>query len=201
MRNSKVCGYPPEYLRSRRRFAICFLAFLFVVGAFVCFLVYNAIYSDVPLVLAAGAGGFFLYWLLVFYIIIKSRHKLALYFEAKVPGSWVWSAALARNCVYLDELCEQANVADFSSFGFTDELSGKNMLWHAPAEGLETIQFLMRRLRTNPAVLEETGEILSDLQKMSDRLQEAEVHGVRFCFLLHEGSINAMEVEQRCGQF
>ncbi len=194
-------GYPAAYWKSLRRFLIRYLLFVAVTLALFCGCAYAAIYKNGDIAVAAGLGGFSLYLLLVLYFSIKSKPKLALYFEAKVPGSWVWSAPLARNCVFLDELCNSLGVTVLSSFGFTDDWSGKTMIWHAPEQGLETVTALIRQLRHDATVLTEGDVVLADLQKLNNRLREAEKQGVRFCFILHEGGMNAMEMERRCGHF
>ena len=196
----KNSGYPCAYWKSLRRFLVGFGLFAFVIFALASFFAYNAIYSDAPLAIAAGLGGISLFLLFVFVSAIRSKPKLALYFEAKVPGDWLWSAPLARNCVFLDELCDSVGVAALSSFGFGDDWSGKKMIWHAPEKGLQTVSALIHQLRARPE-WEEVGAITTDLEKMNCRLQTAENRGVRFCFILHEDGINAMEVEQRCGKF
>ncbi len=197
----KDSGYPPEYLRGRRRFVVGFLLTLLVVGAVATFLSYNAIYSDAPLELASGTSGIFLFLLWMFYASVKSPTYLAIYFEEEVTGDALWSAVLARNCLYLDERCVQSKVAKFSSFGFTDDWSGKNMIWHAPEMGLQTVTTLLNQLSLNPDILDESASIIADLQKMTERLQAARKDRTRFCFILHGDGINAMEIEQRCGYF
>lgn len=201
MRKRKINGYPPAYWQGLRRGIARFLSFFFAVGGVFLWLAFNVVYSNAPIAVASWVGGFFFYLLLVLCISIVSKPKLALYFEVKVPGDWVWSAPLARNCAGLDVLCEQLAIEKFSSFGFTDEQSGKAMVWHAPEAGLEITLALIHHLRANLTAIEETSAVLEDLQKMRNRLREAETKRVRFCFILHEGSINAMEIEQRRGSF
>ena len=113
----------------------------------------------------------------------------------------VWSEAVARNCVTLDEICIELGVPTLSSFGFTDDWSGKTMVWHDPQKGLETIEILAKRLRENSGLVAQSPEILADLQRMSARLQVARATRVRFCLILHGDGWNGMEIEQRCGYF
>ncbi len=207
MRKGKISGYPEAHWQGLRRGIARFLPFFFVVGGVFFWLAYNVIYSNAPIAvaspisLASWVGAFFLYLLLMLCIYVTSKPKLVLYFEAKVPGSWVWSAPLSRNCVGLDQICEQLGIEAFTSFGFTDEWSSKPMVWHVPEKGLEIVTALIHYLRANPAALKEASAVLEDLQKMRNRLREAQSNCVRFCFILHEGSMNAMEFEKRRGSF
>ena len=75
------------------------------------------------------------------------------------------------------------------------------MTWHAPEAGLEIATALIHYLRANLTALEEASAVLEDLQEMRDRLREAQTNRVRFCFILHEDSMNAMEFEKRRGSF
>ena len=178
-----------------------YLLFLAVVFACICYFGYHAIYKNGSTSVAVWLSAFFFYLLLVLYLVIKSKPKLALYFEARVPGNWVWSAALARNCVFLDEICDSLGVAALSSFGFADEQRHKAMVWHAPEEGRQTATALIRQLRHDPAPLAEAALILADLQQMTNRLREAEKCRVEFCFILHEPSMSGQELDLRRGRF
>jgi hypothetical protein len=127
---------------------------------------------------------------------------VALYFEKKVPGKSVWSPVLARNCGYLDEICAQLGSAGFSSFGFADDFpKGEQVTWHPPSGGLRVVSLLLAHLREHPNLLEESAEVILDLERMEFRLLEAEQADSSFCFILHDSGINGMEVEQRRGFF
>ena len=201
MRQNDISGYPKQYLRNRQRYLVGCASFLFFVGAVACVLIYAALYLNGPLAFAALLTACFLWLSWAFYAIIKDEVSVALYFEQKVEGKWIQSEVTARNCVYLDELCAELGIAKLSFFGFEDDWSGKNMVWHDPKTGVETVTALIERLRTNPEVLTESQLILADLERMKSRLREAEAKGVRFCLILHGNSFNGMEIDQRCGYF
>ena len=201
MKNGKMSGYPLEHLRDRRRFILGFLLFLSICGSVATFFAYNAVYSNAPLMLASNTTGIFLLLLWIFYASVKSPSYLAIYFEKKVVGDAIWSKALLRNCLYLDELCIQSKVLTLSSFGFTDDWSGKNMIWHPPEKGLQTVTTLLHQLHNAPDIMGESSAIIADLQKMEERLRETQQNQTRFCFIIHGDGWNSMEMEQRCGYF
>lgn len=199
---SGLRGYPLRYRESVRRWWIGGARVVAVLGAAASALVYLAVCGSMPVRLAAVAGAIFLYALLVVIAEGLSHVSVVLYFEREVPGGWYTdSAAIARNCVYLDEIAARAGVSTLSAFGFADDMGGETVTWHAPELGLLTISRLSEKLRENPGFEPEAGNILADLDKMRARLEEARKQGTRFCLILHGNAINSMEVEQRKGRF
>ena len=202
MKRRHSIGYPPFYLRAHRRYAVVFIVVLLAMGTVAGVASYHAIASDLPLEFAVAPTALLLFAGWFFYhSVLRSKIGLMPYFESKVEGASVWSEAMARNCVYLDQICRHVNVATLSSFGFTDDWSGKTMVWHDAQSGLQTIEALVGWLRCNPAHLLESTETLADLQRIKDRLQTASENSVRFCLILHGNAWNGMEIEQRCGHF
>ena len=198
----KSSGYPVAYWKSLRRFLVRFLLFLAAFFALFCVCAYNVIYADAPIVVAACPGGFFLYFLLVLWIVVRTKPKLVLYFESKVPGvagcgarRWRATAFSSTNYVIRSAwlLCRRSALPTNSA---AKQWSGTHR-----KRGLKTAAALMGLLRDNSVTLPENAAIAADLQKLSERLQAAETERVNFCFILHEGSINAMEIEQRRGHF
>ena len=192
-------GYPPEHLNDKRQGLKTLAQLLAFVSAITALFAVGGLYDIGLLALAAlsSAVGICLLW--SGFVTALAKPLLALYFEEKVPGDWVWSKVLARNCVYLDELATESS--RLSSFGFADDLAGETVVWHTPERGLETIEQLLQLLRANPARLRENSAIIADLEKMQIRLQQACKTGTRFCLILHYDVINSMEIDQRKGSF
>jgi len=194
-------GYPPEYLRhwrARWRGAALVILLSAVIAAWFG---YRAIFGNGEIQFAgvAVAALFFLLW--AQYASLTSRVRIALYFEAKVPGDAVWSEVLARHCTHLDKLAEATGHMPLSAFGFADDFHGENVVWHDPGQGMDTVSVLIQQLRDDQQRIEEASAALADLEKMRDRLRTACGGGTRFCFIFHLDGINGMEIEQRSGCF
>ena len=192
-------GYPPEHLDDKRQSLKTIAQLVAFVGAITALFYVGGLYDIGLLALAAlsGAVGICLLWSGV--VTAVAKPLLALYFEAEVPGDWVWSKVLARNCTNLDALATESS--RLSSFGFADDMAGETVVWHYPQRGLETVEQLLQTLRDQPDALKETNAIIADLEKMRARLQQACETDTRFCLILHYDVVNSMEIEQRKGSF
>lgn len=93
-------------------------------GVVALFFGHRAIYRNGEIQPAGVTSAIFLFLLWVSYSSVKSPIKRAMYFEKSVPGAVVWSAALARNCNFLDLVANNNGVAPLSSFGFADDFRG-----------------------------------------------------------------------------
>ena len=196
---NKRSGYPTEYLQRTRNDARNTIIVVAIAGVIAALLIYWAIYHEVPLLLASRAGAIWLFIAWIGYCSAAAKPLLALYFEDEVPGDWVWSKALARNCTNLDALATESST--LSSFGFADDMAGETVVWHYPQRGLETVEQLLQTLRDQPDALKETNAIIVDLEKMRQRLQQACESDTRFCLIMHYDVVNSMEIEQRKGHF
>ena len=116
------------------------------------------------------------------------RHACVLpYFERKVGAidTFCHGQALARSMLPLDDLADSLGVPPLSSFGWSDDLAGEPLIWHAPAAGLATVSALLRSLRdANPAP---DPHLISDLTRLSHALARAAEAEIRFCLLLRHG--------------
>ena len=104
------------------------------------------------------------------------------YREQMPPGS-----ALARNCQRLDELALSNGTKPLSFFGFDDDLVGEVLHWHDAAEGLATIEGLLKAVASKHSEFPDSDAIVEDLQDMRFYLKDAASARIRFCFLLREG--------------
>ncbi len=119
--NKNKGGYPAEYLRHKRRKLIGFATVISIAGGIAGVFGYRAIYLNGDIQFAGIAGAIFLFLLWVGYDVVVSRVRMALYFEEKVLGGWVWSEVLARNYTYLDEMIANTEVTPLTGFGFADD--------------------------------------------------------------------------------
>ena len=198
-KSKQKSGYPIEHLENKRQVLKNGARLLALVGALTALFFFGALYDEGLLGFAAlsGACGIFLLW--SYFVTAIARVRVALYFEAEVPGDWVWSEFLARNCVYLDELATESS--RLSSFGFADDMAGETVVWHTPERGLETVEQLLQKLRDRPEIMSESAAIIVDLEKMRARLQQACETGTHFCLIFHYDVVSSPEIEQRQGSF
>lgn len=107
---------------------------------------------------------------------------------------------LAKQCKPLDLLATQIGVKPLSTFGFRDDRDWQRLIWHDPADGIETVVRLIDAVQQD----ERLRGTLTDLGSLFRALETARRQGVRFCLLIRPGLdklISPVEMDGRVGTF
>ena len=108
--------------------------------------------------------------------------------------------ALVRSLKQLDAVAMERGAQPISAFGFNDDLRGETLVWHAPEEGLKTVETLLNELQRLDIPDAIRNGILKDLRSWKDALQCASTKNVSFCILLmHGNSTSGHEWDVRKG--
>jgi hypothetical protein len=169
-----------------------------------------AIRSDGPLgdraELATGiAGAVFVYYQLVMVARLNDvlRHASVVpYFRRRVGEINTYSSgeSLARHVEELDEVARTNAVVPLSAFGWGDDLEGEPVVWHASAEGLKTVNFLLVTLERDETGWDDHAATIADLKQIAQALERADSLGIPFSLLLlHSTVTNGQEWDARQG--
>ena len=207
-------GYPPrhwDHVRRMRALRASLLRATLATGGVALFLGWGYVRDWPPALLfvpAPLAALIFLFFLWQFCVTGDERHEVRIlpYFQKghvlDSVSTFLDGEALARNCVFLDDLARREGLEPLSDFGFADDLAGETPIWHDAGLGLATVVGLRAGLERDPAVLGETSAVIADLAPVEANLREAARQGIPFCFLLRHGSIaSGHEMEVRKGFF
>lgn len=207
-------GYPPrhwDHVRRLRALRASLLRALVVVGGVALFLGWGYVWDRPPVFLFALAPLAALIFLLLLWQVSVTgdeRREVCIlpYFQKghvlDSVSTFLDGKALARNCVFLDDLARREGLETLSDFGFADDLAGETPVWHDAGRGLVTVAGLRAALERDPSVLGETSAVLADLAPVEANLREASRQGIPFCFLLRHGSIaSGHEMAVRKGFF
>ncbi len=110
--------------------------------------------------------------------------------------------AIARNCTRLDERAVRNGVKPLSAFGFGDEFRSQPAEWHPAGEGLRSLEALIRSVREEPKGLDDSDLVLTELQRMRNRLEDARVREIPFCLHVRmDAAYTAHEFSSRRGKY
>ena len=108
--------------------------------------------------------------------------------------------SLARHVDELDEVARTYAVAPLSTFGWNDDLEDEPVVWHAPTDGLKTVNFLLLALEHEETGWDDHAATVADLKQIAHALERADLHGIPFSFLLrHSTATNSQEWDIRQG--
>jgi hypothetical protein len=133
-----------------------------------------------------------------------AQPRIVPYFPEKSegPDTFFSGWAIARNCLRLDQLAEAAGVRPLSSFGFEDALYDRSQDWHPTADGLATCEALLAAVRASPESMSAPEPLLEELEKLRDRLMEANRANIPFCLHLRtDAAYTAHEFDSRPGKY
>jgi hypothetical protein len=91
---------------------------------------------------------------------------------------------LARAMNGLDDRARSLGVVPLSAFGWNDDLAGESLVWHAPDDGLKTVDALLAEEQLEPGVRD-------DLERIAHALRRAADKRIRFCLLLRHGDVTS----------
>jgi hypothetical protein len=211
-------GFPDEYYARARRFrsgwrrALGVLAALTALDALLIAGFARGLLGGAVAVVWPWAGAVFSAVLAFGWFILgmsylddlRVKPRIVPYFPASVPGpdTFTTGYALARHSKLLDEWAREAGVAALTAFGFTDDLAGDEVTWHPAAEGVRTVEALLRRCHEDPGALAEPQAVVSDLEPVLDVLREADRRGIGFCLHLRaDAAYTAHEFDIRKGRY
>jgi hypothetical protein len=162
------------------------------------------IFNGAP-ILAAITGALFLFCCISAIVSYFDERvaKVIPYFPKNAPRvegptTFLSGQAIARHCLILDEMAENASLMPPSHFGFADDMQGETLTWHKASDGLQSVCGLIALLRADdfPAA----HHIIDELQLIEEKLRKAEKADAPFCFLLWHGkSISLYEMDLRQG--
>src|SRR5690606_22043380 len=183
-------GYPERHHVERRRARRYAVRAMVITGAIALALVLNTLYGATPPWQAALALAIFLlfgvFGGLGAITAVRKYVRAVPYFQRDLGGIITYTAGegIARHFRQLDALAEQRGVRTLSSFGFNDDYQGETLVWHAPREGLQTVETLLAALDEldDPAAVPDA--VRSDLVKWRRALAKAASEEVSFCVLL-----------------
>jgi len=126
------------------------------------------------------------------FAVIKSaivdihKGRLYPYYDKPLPkaGTYWSGQSLYRNLVYLDQLAISNGIKSLSSFGFPDGVRGEWIVWHEAALGVQTVEGLLKAVLDHPDTVDDSNEVLSDLEIIHNAFKRAKEIGVRFSFLI-----------------
>jgi hypothetical protein len=151
------------------------------------------------------AGALFVFYQLTAVASLNDilRHAAVLpYFQKRVGEISTYSSgeSLARHVDELDELAITNAVTPLSSFGWNDDLEGEAVVWHASAEGLKTVNFLLIVLEREETAWDDHAATINDLKTIAHALERADAQDIPFSFLLrHSSATNGQEWDARQG--
>jgi hypothetical protein len=214
VKEQRESGFPPQHLEALRNTHRWAWRSILVCGGGALFLSWGYFHGwPTPLFELAPFAA--LIALLVCFVALGSLSDIRTvallpYFkkggEKIEADTFLHGKALARYCVPLDTLAQQAGIEPLSAFGFTDDLAGQKVVWHDAARGLVTVTGLIELLQETPTLLPTTAQevqnILNDLDRVEDSLRSAVAHQVLFCFVLRHGNCaSGHEMDVRQGYF
>lgn len=145
----------------------------------------------------------FLYLAWATYRSIRDQFRVRLvpYFERRLGtvDTWLAGENLLEYSRHLDDMALQLGVRPLSEFASGDDMIwGESLQWFSPEEALKTVE----RLLQSDAPPSLPPSVMSDLSRIQGALGTARSKGIRFCFLLREGSsTSGLEMERRKGSF
>ncbi len=89
-----------------------------------------------------------------------------------------------------------------STFGFGDELRGEPGAWHPAADGLRTVDRLLRSLGEDAGLVTDPALAAAELNGWRRRLEAADGLGVPFCLHLRiDIGVSGHEFDVRAGSY
>ena len=142
------------------------------------------------------SGAVFIFYQLIMIASLNDmlRHaSVWLYFRRRVGDINVYSSgeSLARHVAQLDEGACAHGVAPLSKYGWNDDLEGEQVAWHAPAEGLKTVNFLLVALEQEETGWDDHAATIADLKAMAHALERADARGIPFSLLLRHSTVTS----------
>ena len=184
--------YPAQHrteLVGQWRFTAIGVAFLGLLG---CGSVLGALYYDSLAIVAAAtlAISIVFGWTSLWGLYDTYRYvRIVPYFDRRVGNIDTYTAGfeLARYCGKLDEIAAAGGQTVVSAFGFNDDLLGETLVWHSPADGLQTVGALLEAVAAQPDEFDDQISVVSDLERLANALRQANEQGICFCLLLLHG--------------
>jgi hypothetical protein len=131
------------------------------------------------------------------------RHAAVVpYFKKRVGdiATFCSGESLARHVDELDEIARAHAVVPLSAFGWNDDLEDEPVVWHAPADGLKTVNVLLIALEQEETGWDDHAATIADLKQIAHALERADAQGIPFSFLLrHTTYANGQEWDARQG--
>ncbi len=203
-------GLPPRFAERRRASHRGEITFLFVLGIVAIASGSYAFFVLESAYLTSCAAALFLYFFVAIGLDFRTNYqdlaRIVPYFERDVPEAWDTffdcGHLIARHCLRLDALAKAANVKPISAFGFEDQFYNVAAPWFGAQEGLATVTHLLEQLRAQSELVDDSDKIVTELEKIQLRLQNAAELGVRFCFHLRaDSAYTGHEFDSRRGKY
>lgn len=203
-------AYPPEVSRRRRARESWERRISGTLALATCATAVGAVLWEWPILLATLVGALFVMRVVGAVCDYFSRNdaharpRLVPYFPEKPegPDTFFSGWAIARNCLRLDHLAERAGARPLSSFGFEDAFYAPTQKWHPTAEGITTCEALLAAVCAAPEGMLDPEVLMGELEKLRDRLVEAERSGLPFCLHLRaDAAYTAHEFDARPGKY
>ena len=198
---ARVCrspGYPERHWWfARRAFRGIVRTELILLAAVSCATVVAVRSPDDRADLCVGiAGAVFVYYQLVMVAGMNDvlRHASVVpYFPGRVGeiNTFCSGESLARHIDELDEVARTHDVAPLSGFGWNDDLENEPVAWHASAEGLKTVNFLLIALLREEAGWDDHVATIADLKQIAHALERADAQGIPFSLLLRHTTVTS----------
>ena len=146
-----------------------------------------------------GLFTIFFGWAVIYSVIwpFFVRPRIVPYFKQELePYGGSTMAAFFRGCALyrefpaLEDLTTSLRVAPLSAFGFSHDLYAQEVRWHAPSDGLRTVEALRQNTgahsNASPAVIQ-------DLEALTSILRVAAERNVEFCLVLRLHAKDSMQ--------
>ena len=193
-------------VRITRRWMTWWIPAIFAVGLGVCIVgLIPAVTASVERgsprisVFVYGLFTVFFGWAVIYSVIwpLLVRPRIVPYFRQELEpyggstmAAFFRGRALYREILALEEVAASLGVAPLSAFGFSHDLYGQEVSWHAPSDGLRTVEALRQdagtRSNAPPAVVQ-------DLEALISILRVAAARNVEFSLVLRLHAKDSMQ--------
>lgn len=140
----------------------------------------------------------------------RRKPRIVPYFSKRLDArAETWAAfragfSVAAALESLDNIAVGAGAVPLSTFGFTDDAYGQPVVWHPPAEALQTVSGLIEQLRATEAKQPGVQSLILDLEMLAATLRKAIQSEASFCLIIRGGDdryISPSEMDHRQGSF
>ena len=153
-------------------------------------------------VLGLGLVSWFLFSIIKNHIKAWRNARIFPYYNKHLPksGTFLSGQAILRNCLRLDQLADEKGIRSISSYGFPDALIGETVVWHDAADGLKTVDGLLKAVSEKPETVDDAPAVISELEKIHSAFERAQTNGAKFSFLIEDmGGTSRLVWERRKG--
>lgn len=191
-------AYPPRFYAERIRSRAWATVPLGVLGFFEVGFAYVLWMGagNVLQVLGLGIVSWFIFCVIRGHVKAWRNARIFPYYDKLLPKAetYLSGQALLRNCLRLDRLAEEKGIRSISGYGFPDALRGEKVVWHDAADGLQTIEALLKEVSERPQSVDDASTLISDLAKIRDAFERAKNEGIKFSFLIEEMGGTSLQV-------